>query len=216
MQYTRRFQRHTAFIASSFDISRRRHNISKSNLQVNRNTWPTTRTLLESLTPERLIEAAHQAEQHQPVTDPAVRELITMISRVGSTSAGSDEKKSYMLVELKSSTIYHGCPIIFITINPGDLYSPVALYYAGEKIDVKNFYPEWYDSTARLRTIMDNPLAVLEYFHNTIGTIIDSVLKGGLFGELVHHYGTIEYQGRGTPHLHLAVIPPQIKSLTAL
>jgi hypothetical protein len=46
---------------------------------------------------------------------------------------------------------------------------------------------------------------VVEYFHTTVNIIINTLLKGGIFGELAHHYGTIEYQGRGTPHTHLLV-----------
>jgi Helitron helicase-like domain at N-terminus len=52
---------------------------------------------------------------------------------------------------------------------------------------------------------MDNPLAMVEHFHTTIKTIINGPLKQGLFGDMRHHYGTIEYQGRGTPHIHLAI-----------
>ena len=53
--------------------------------------------------------------------------------------------------------------------------------------------------------MLRNPLAVVEYFHMTVRTILSTLIKGGLFGELLHHYGTIEYQGRGTPHIHLLV-----------
>jgi hypothetical protein len=38
-----------------------------------------------------------------------------------------------------------------------------------------------------------------------INTIIDQVFKKGLFGDLHHYYGTIEYQGRGMPHIHITV-----------
>jgi len=48
-------------------------------------------------------------------------------------------------------------------------------------------------------------LAVIEYFHIMITAIIENVLKEGIFGEVNHYYATIEYQGRGTPHMHLAV-----------
>ena len=46
---------------------------------------------------------------------------------------------------------------------------------------------------------------MVEYFHNMITAIIENVLKEGIFGDVNHYYGTIEYQGRGTPHMHLAV-----------
>jgi hypothetical protein len=171
------------------------------------NTWPKTRALLEKLTSEELLEAAEQARQYRPITNPAVKELLKAITRVGATSAGSNEKKSHMLVELKSSVVYHGCPIIFLTLNPGDLYSPISLYYAGEKINPKDFLPKWYTASYRLKMMLRNPLAVVEYFHTLINTIIEQVFKKGIFGDMRHYYGTIEYQGRGTPHIHMTVSP---------
>jgi Helitron helicase-like domain at N-terminus len=180
--------------------------MTSSNVQTYRATWPTTQSLLTSITPEDLERAARQAERYEPITDPKVKELLKMVNIVGRSAVGSDEKKSYMLVELKSSMVYYGCPTIFLTINPGERHSPLALYYAGEEFDIKNFHPQLYNASLRLKKMLDNPLAVLEYFHNTVNTLIETMLKGnGLFGELLHYYGPIEYQGRGTPHTHLAV-----------
>jgi hypothetical protein len=164
-----------------------------------------TKALLESLSPADLHDASGQRQHHKPITNPAVIDLLKFISRIGVTAAGSDEKRSYMLIELKSSIVYWGCPIIYMTLNPGDLHSPLALFYAGEPIDIKSFVPEWLNSTYRVKVLERNPLAVVQYFHNTVNTIIENVLRKGMFGELSHHYGTIEYQGRRTPHLHIAV-----------
>ena len=110
-----------------------------------------------------------------------------------------------MLAQLKSSIVQFGCPLIFITINPHERYSPLALLYAGEEIDVKKFHPNMYSLASRLRTTLNNPLAVVEYFHTMITAIIEHMLKGGMFGDVAHHFATIKYQGRGTPHTHLAV-----------
>src|SRR5436190_24344544 len=84
---------------------------------------------------------------------------------------------------------------------------PIFLYYAGEKIDPKHFLPHWYTASYRLNTMLRNPLAVVEYFHTLINTIIEAVFKKGIFGDMRHYYGTIEYQGRGTPHIHMTVWP---------
>jgi hypothetical protein len=89
-----------------------------------------------------------------------------------------------------------------------DNISPIALFYAGERIDIKSFYPHLYTAGDRLKTMLNNPLSVVEYFRNTIGTIIQTMLKGGMFSELIHYHGPIEYQGQGTPHAHLVVCPP--------
>src|SRR5205814_8692666 len=200
----RQFQAHSAFIVSSFDISRLNHNSSKTNVLTRRRTWPSTALLLESLTAEQLMEAAGQAEKHQPITDPAIQELLKGVARVGSTASGSDERKSYMLAQLKSSIVHFGCPLIFITINPHERYTPLALFYAGDEINIRKFEPKLYSLAQRLNTTLANPLAVVEYFHNLITAIIKNILKEGMFGEIAHYYGTIEYQGRGTPHTHLA------------
>jgi len=153
------------------------------------------------------MKAAEEAESHHPISNHRVYELLKMIARIGSTAAGSDEKKSYLLTQLKCSMIYYGCPIIFLTLNPAESHSPIALFYAGETIDPESFEPRLYSSEDRLRRTIDNPLAVVEYFHSMVTTIIEKVLKAGVFGELAHHFGTIEYQGRHSPHIHLAVPP---------
>ena len=155
------------------------------------------------------MQASAQAEAHQPYSSPAIQELLKGLSRVGSTAPGSDAKKSHMLAQLKSSIVHFGCPLIFLTINPHERYTPLALFYAGEKIDMKTFDPASYSMASRLKTTLDNPLAVVEYFHNMVSTIIDNVLKKGMFGDVAHFYATIEYQGRGTPHTHMAVLAPQ-------
>ena len=111
---------------------------------------------------------------------------------MGGTSAGFNEKKSYMLVELKSSVIYHGCPIIVLTLNPGDLYLPISLYYTGEKINPKDFLPKWYTPSYHLKMMLRNPLAVVEYFHTLINTIIEQVFRKGIFRDMHRYYGMIE------------------------
>jgi hypothetical protein len=145
-------------VSLCFDIRRRSHNNSKVYVQTIWNIWPKTQALLEQLTSEELLEAAEQARQYRPITNAAVKELLKAITRVGSRSAGSNLKKSHILVELKSSVVYHGRPIIFLTLNPGDLHSPISLYYAGEKIDPKCFLPQWYTASYRLKIMLQIPL----------------------------------------------------------
>lgn len=164
-----------------------------------------TRPLLESPTDMRLANAANEAAQHKSITDAGVKKLLAMISNIGSTAPGSEEKKSYQLAQLKSSIVHFGLPVIYLTFNPGENISPIALLYAGENIDIKAFSPQLYAAGERLNMMLENPLAVVEYFHNTINMIIQTLLKGGMFGELVHYYGPIEYLGRGPPHTHLVI-----------
>ena len=133
--------------------------------------------MLDSLGVDELLKATEEAEKHQPISDSHVKNLLKMIARIGLTAAGSEEKKSYLLAQLKCAMIYYRCPVIFLTINPGEHHSPIALFYAGEKIDVRSFDPNLYSSEDRLRKMLDNPLAVVEYFYSMVITIIETVLK---------------------------------------
>jgi len=96
-------------------------------------------------------------------------------------------------------------PIVFKTINPGERYSALCLLYAGVQIDMNNFMPERFSSMQRMTTMLANPLTMVDYFHNMIDTVIEAIIKGGMFGQNAHYYGAIEYQGRGTPHIHIMV-----------
>src|SRR5437773_12117469 len=60
----RRLQSHRGFTVLCYDLLRRRHSLSKSNLIASRDSWSVTRPLLESLTDEKLANAANQATQH--------------------------------------------------------------------------------------------------------------------------------------------------------
>ena len=62
-----------------------------------------------------------------------------------------------------------------------------------------------YSLSKRLKSMLKSPLTVVKYFHNMIKNIIDSIIKEGIFGEVLHYYVTIKYQGCGTPHTHMAV-----------
>ena len=163
---------------------------------------------MESLTAEDFRIALYKEQRYHRISNPVVMKLLTLVGQIGGATSGSDERKSYMLTELKSSFVYYGCPVIYLTINPGDRHSPLALLYAGIKINVDSFIPDEYSFTERVQALLQNPLSVVEYFHNMVKAIIEGVLKQGMFGELIHHYGTIEYEGRFTPHIHMAVSSP--------
>ena len=104
-----------------------------------------------------------------------------------------------------SAVVDHGLPIVFMTLNPGERYSALSLLYAGTEIDITDFVPERFPYLERMRAMLANPLAVIDYFHNTVAAILTAVIEGGMFGEGTRYYGVIEYQGRGTPHIHILV-----------
>jgi hypothetical protein len=160
----RRFQADSAFVVSSFDISILNYNSSKTNILARRKTWPATALLLKSLTAEQLKEAESQVEKYRPITHPAIQELLKGVARIGSTTPDSDGHKSYILAQPKSSIVHFDCAIVFHTINPHERYSPIALFYAGEDIDVHKFQSKRYSLSQQLKRRLNNPLTMGEYF----------------------------------------------------
>src|SRR5436305_12723076 len=98
-----------------------------------------TALLLESLIAEQLMKAASQVKKHQLITNSAIQELLKSVARIGSIASDSDERKSYMLAQLKSSIVHFGCLLIYLTINSHERYFLIALFYAGEKINIHKF-----------------------------------------------------------------------------
>src|SRR5438046_6816219 len=95
---------------------------------------------------KQLMEAASQGEKHQPITDPAIQELLKGIAHIGSTASDSDERKSYMLAQLKSSIIHFSCPIIFLTINPCSVSASRAWCYTFKGLQTAIFWCSLVDS----------------------------------------------------------------------
>ena len=151
------------------------------------------------------MAAAAVAGRHESIEDQGVLALLRSVGRIGCTAPGSDAKRSTSLPHLKSIVVGCGTPIVFKTINPGERYSALCLLYAGVRIDVNDFMPERFPYMQRMTMMLANPLAVVDYFHNMIDAVVETVIKGGMFGQNAHYYGTIEYQGRGTPHIHIMV-----------
>jgi Helitron helicase-like domain at N-terminus len=154
---SRRFQSHPMFAATCFNSMRLDRSSIGVKVQASYKAWQKTNENLESVTEQQLMEASAQSKNHQHISNPAVRELLRLVSRIGTHAPGSDAKESCMLVQLKSTIMKHGLPLIFLTLNPGVRDSQLALYYAGADIDMKGFDPDQYPDEKRLSIMMDNP-----------------------------------------------------------
>jgi len=187
-----------------FDLERRRSAFFKRNLYTQNKDWDSIERLIRNVNPQRLLAAAAVVARHESIDDQGVLALLRSVGRLGCTAPGSDAKKATSLPRLKSIVVERGLPIVFLTLNPGERSSALSLLYAGVEIDVTDFVPERFPYLERMKSMLANPLAVIDYFHNTVAAIIAAVIEGGMFGQGAHHYGIIEYQGRGT-HIHILV-----------
>ena len=99
-----------------------------------------------------------------------------------------------------------GLPSIFLTINPADIHSPIALYFAGVRLDLDNIQSEQLmNAYKRAEIIASHPVATAKYFHLLITNILHTMIIGGVLEAIKAYFGTVESQGRGSLHLHLLI-----------
>ena len=115
---SRRFQSHPMFAATCFNNVRLDRSSIGVKVQASYKTWEKTDKNLESVTEQQLIDASNQSKRHERISNPAVKELLSLVFRIGRNAPESDAKKSSMLVQLKSTILKHGLPLIFLTLNP--------------------------------------------------------------------------------------------------
>ncbi|CAF4316122.1 unnamed protein product [Rotaria magnacalcarata] len=119
---------------------------------------------------------------------------------------GSAYSRAALRTRIHALIFNQGLPSIFLTLNPVDIHSPVALYFAGVNVDLDNIRIEQLMTTyKRAETIASHPVATAKFFHLLITNILDTMIVGGVLGPVKAYFGTVENQGRGSLHLHLLI-----------
>ncbi|CAF3623605.1 unnamed protein product [Rotaria socialis] len=119
---------------------------------------------------------------------------------------GSAYSRAALRIRIHALIFNQGLPSIFLTLDPADIHSPVALYFAGVNLDLDNIRIEQLMTTyKRAETIACHPIATAKFFHLLITNILDTMIVGGVLGPVKAYFGTVENQGRGSLHLHLFI-----------
>lgn len=117
---------------------------------------------------------------------------------------GSAYSRAALRTQVHALIFNQGLPSIFMTINPADIHSRVALYFAGVDLDLDKIIPEKIPSTyERAQIIAAHPVATARYFNVLISSILKCMIEKGVLGPIKAYFGTVENQGRGSLHLHL-------------
>lgn len=133
---------------------------------------------------------------------------------------GTDESRMRICSQIWSTTAMFGLPSLWITINPLDTNDPIAQVFAGCNINLDNFMnSDGPRQDTHAVTIASDPYAASEFFHFIIQAVLEELMgiqghspyksgikcKPGIFGCVSHYFGTVEAQGQGTLHFHMAV-----------
>ncbi|KAF3914297.1 hypothetical protein ABW21_db0201672 [Orbilia brochopaga] len=208
--HDRRWAEHPTFIFLAFNVLLRKENSLFSHLITQRTDWPEVEKQLHSLRKEDVQKAALELQNTGKVTSSVVRSVMNSISSYGRLIPLSKERRMMMRREAFGMVIKFGAPAIWLTLNPNDLGSPVALKLTGKVINVEIPYRE--SRLQRTIAITNNPVASATFFHHIVNAFFKAMIlpsdsggDGGIFGETEAYFGATETNGRGALHIHCLI-----------
>ena len=216
-----RFEKHHSFMFVLFNIIQRRQACWNASLMASRPYFQVAANDLQTLTSKE-IEAALISigeKTFSSVTNPRINMLMRQIRTVGGNVMGSAYSRAALRTQIHALIFNQGLPSIFMTINPADIHSRVALYFAGVDLDLDTIIPETIPSTyERAQIIALHPVATARYFNKLVSSILKCMIEKGVLGPIKAYFGTVENQGRGSLHLHILIwldhdlTPSQLKA----
>lgn len=160
---------------------------------------------------QEMVDAMDLSEVEQKVSSQ-VESLLKHVSAVGRNVPGSDYWKKKKRIELRSMTLRHGFPTLFLKLNPNDLTSPLLLMYAGETIRLDDpFGISDFPKNERAKIVARDPVAGAKFFHKLSKIFLRTGIKKngdhgiGILGRIKAFYGCSETQARGMLHFHMEI-----------
>ncbi|CBJ31141.1 conserved unknown protein [Ectocarpus siliculosus] len=213
-----RFRKSRTFLYCVCALIFRREAIENARWKLTGRISPADSRTLAAVTPEDLADAAAAMENGRGngsvLSDRAgIAALIkTMESVHPGASWTPHNKRSTRMIAI-SYIMQMGQPLIWMTINPADINSPIVVKMCGVDIDVssklKVNFPDYVD---KLRLVANDPVASVDFFHNTIDGVLSCLLRfgasdgdGGILGRVKGYVGMTEEQKRLVLHRHLLV-----------
>jgi hypothetical protein len=201
-----RFEKHHSFMFVLFNMMQRRQACWNASLMASRPYFRDTATDLQTLTSKEIEVALMSVAKKtfSSMENPRINKLMRQIKMVGGNVMGSAYSRTTLRTRIHALIYSQGLPSIFMTINPADIHSRVALYFAGVDLDLDKILPEVIPSTyERAQIIAAHPVATARFFNVLISSILKFMIEKGVLGPIKAYFGTVENQGRGSLHLHI-------------
>src|SRR5260370_32612699 len=95
--------------------------------------------VLLALQPEDFQKDSTEEKANVPISNPVVCHLYKHLQATNGCVMGTDQSFAITQSKIWSTTVWHGPPTLWITINPSDLHDPIAQVFSGEDINLDNF-----------------------------------------------------------------------------
>ena len=204
----RRFEKHHSFMFVLFNMIQRRQACLNASLMASRPYFRDIAPNLQTITSHE-VEAALMTFIKKPLSslpNTRINMLLQQIKTVGGHVMGSAHSRAALRTQIHALVFNQGLPSIFMTINPADIHSRIALYFAGIDLDLDKILPQTIPSTyERAQIIAAHPVSTARFFHLLIANILKCMVEKGVLGPTKAYFGTVENQGRGSLHLHILI-----------
>jgi hypothetical protein len=204
----RRFEKNHSFMFVVFNILQRRDACFHALLIATRPYFRSSVHEIQSLNSNDIETALKNISErtYDMGSNNGLSKLPNHIKTVGGRVMGSAYSRTALRTKIHALIYNQGLPSIFLTLYSADIHSPVALYFAGVKLDLDNIQKEQLmDTYKRAEIIASHPVATAKFFHLLITNILDTMIVGGVLGPIKAYFGTVESQGRGSLHLHTLI-----------
>ncbi|CAF0864592.1 unnamed protein product, partial [Didymodactylos carnosus] len=202
----KRFERHHSFMFVVFNILQKRNVCFNARLMVSNPYYKNAANQIQQLISQDILKALGNIAKntYSSEANPNLNTLLKQIKTVGGKVMGSPQSRAALRTEIHSLIYSQGLPSILMTINPTDVHSPIALYFAGVNLNIDHILTDSFPSTFhRAQIVALHPVAAAKFFNLLITNILETLVKGDVLGPIKAHYGTVETQGRGSLHLHV-------------
>ena len=133
--------------------------------------------LLSSNDIERALSNVSK-NRYSSTSNSALQNLLNHIKTVDGRVMGSAYSRTALRTRIHALIYNQGLPSIFLTLNPTDIHSPVALYFAGVKLNLDNIQIEQLMTTYKRAEIVGaHPVATAKVFHVLITNILETMIK---------------------------------------
>jgi hypothetical protein len=174
----RRFEEHHSFIFIVFNMLQRREACLHARLMTSKPFFSKTADQIVSLNADDIKQMLNGLEKNKtsaPSRNPQVNALLSQVKVVGGKVMGSAHSRSALHNQIHGLIFNQGLPSIFLTINPADINSRVALYFAGVNLDLDAIIPSNLPSTyERAEIIASHPATTAKFFNQLVITVIVS------------------------------------------
>ena len=215
--YDKRFRTHHSFPFVAFSIQQKQSALLSAKIHMRRDDFEADGDLLASLCLRDLQEAQLDEDAHRPIRNERVQHLRRHLFATSSRIMASGKMRAGYRTQIWGASLWLRPPSLWMTINPMDYEDPIAQIFAGERIDMDNFFnllgP---DIDKRSRNVANDPFASAFFFNFIIQTTLETLMgihsssrqiqsRKGIFGYVNGYFGVVEAQGRGSLHVHFLI-----------